>query len=320
MRFIFTFLLFSMTLFTQAAPSYNQLKKAAVDILVDGNLSGSAAFVSEDGFVLTAAHIFSKKAQLEVVDHSNRRIKAKVIAIDRGHDLALLKVESARKFPFLKIAGQKVSAGQTVFHFGSAFYRRGMMQNGFVSEDKPSFEYYGGSSSHSVRVLHVSATMQPGTSGGPWVNKNGEIVGVQSGIMTINKSNSGITYLSPFEAVKRLVKEKKSAATPTFEIVIESIWNQKAPVIANYPGYKNAAIIVGLKKDGIGQQCGLQKDDLIIAFDGAKVNNETELYEKLRAVKAGDKVELTLYRPSEKKELKLEVKTRSIEERFTSIF
>lgn len=320
MRFLLLICLLTFSAAAQNIPSYSKLKEAAVDILVNGNLSGSGAIVSEDGEVLTAAHIFITKADLEVVNHNNQRSPVKLIAIDRGHDLALLKIDSAKKFPFLKISEKDISAGNQIFHFGSAFYRRGMLQNGFVSEEKPSFEFYNGHSSHSVRVMHVTATMQPGTSGGPWVNRNGQIIGVQSGIMTINNSNSGMAYLSPLEAVKKLIKEKKSAETPTMEITIESIWNQQANVIANYPGYKNAVVIVALRKGGTGEECGLQKDDLIISFNKEKVNTENELYTKLRAVKAGENVDLLIYRPSEKKELTVSVKTRSIEERFHSVF
>jgi len=320
MRIIIISFLLTISTLAQNVPSYSKLKEVAVDILVNGNLSGSAAIISEDGEVLTAAHIFTKKAKLEVVDHNNKRFPVKVVALDNGHDLALLKIQSDQKFPYIKISENGVKPGQTIYHFGSAFFRRAMLQNGFVSEDKPSFEFYGGVSNHSVRIIHLSATMQPGTSGGPWVNKEGELVGTQSGIMVINKSNSGVAYISPLTAVKKLIKNKKSAATPTMNILIESVWNQKPPVIANYPGYKNAVVIVGVHKNGAGEKAGLKKDDLIVAFNNEKVNTDYELYSKLRSVNAGDKVTLTIYRPSEKKELKIEVKTRSVEERFKAIF
>ena len=318
----YVLLLFFLTFssFAQSVPSYSKLKDAAVDILVNGNLSGSGAIISEDGEVLTAAHIFVHKAKLEVVDHNNQRSPVKLIAIDRGHDLALLKIKSKKKFTHLKISEKNISPGNQIFHFGSAFFRRAMMQNGFVSEKEPSFEYYNSSSKHSVLVMHVSATMQPGTSGGPWVNKDGEVIGVQSGIMTIKGSNSGVAYISPLKAIKKLVKEKKSASTPTFDITIESIWNQQPAVIANYPGYKNAIVIVGVRKGGVGDTSGLKKDDLILAFNKEKVNTDHELYRKLRAIKTGDKVDLLIYRPSDKKELTISVSSRSIEERFHSLF
>ena len=64
-------------------------------------------------------------------------------------------------------------------------------------------------------------TVQPGTSGGPWVNGNGELVGVQSGIMTINKSNSGLAFMGGLKHVKELVRTKKSAKTLTIEVIPE---------------------------------------------------------------------------------------------------
>lgn len=309
-------LFFAFSTQAQSIPSYSKLKAAAVDILIDGNLTGSATFVSENGYILTAAHLFTKKAKFEALDHKNIRTDVELIAIDRGHDLALLKVLSDKKYPFLKISEKNISAGDNVYHFGSAFFRRGMFQNGFVSEDSPSFEWYGGNSHHAVKVIHVSATMQPGTSGGPWVNQSGAVIGVQSGIMTINKSNSGMAYLSPLSAIKRLLKEKTSTKTSTMELVVENLWNQRPPVVANYPFKQNAVVIVNVLKEGIGEKAGLKKDDLIIALNGSKVSTTVDFFTILRATKAGGSVKLTIYRPADKKETEIMVKTTAIEERF----
>ena len=297
-------------------PSYTMLHSASADILVNGNLTGSGSFVSEDGYVLTAAHLFTKTAKFEALDKNNERHKLKLIAIDRGHDLALLKVQSDIKFPFLKIADKNISAGDQVYHFGSAFFRRALLQNGFVSEDKPSFEWYGGNSNHAVKVIHVSGTLQPGTSGGPWVNSKGEIIGVQSGIMTINKSNSGMAYLSPLPIIKRLLKEKTSAKTTTLEVTIENLWNQQAPVIANYPEGINAVVIVNVLKNGTGEKSGLKKDDLIVSLNGKKVSTDIDFYEHLRSTKPGSNVKLKVYRPANKKETEIIVQSVYIEAKF----
>ena len=320
MRCFLLLLLFSLSVIAQDIPSYAKLKEAAVDILVDGNLSGSGAFISSEGDVLTAAHIFKDKAKIEVVNHKNERFKTSVVAIDRGHDLALLKTEKSLKVPYLKISDKKTFPGADVFHFGSAYFRRGMMQKGFVSQDEPSFEYYGGTSSHAVRVLHISTTVQPGTSGGPWVNKLGKIIGVQSGIMTINNSNSGMAFSAPLEAISKIVTTRKSANTPTLEITVETLWNQQAPVVANYPGYKNAVIIVAVNKDGVGAKFGLKKDDLIIALNNTITETDSQFYTLLRQNQPGQEVTLKIYRPSEKKELEIKLSPVHLEKRFEQIF
>ena len=187
---------------------YQKIESAAVEILVDGQRSGSGAFVSSDGYILTAAHVIQRKAQYSIMDMKGRIFKVKLIAADRSSDLALVKADIKPEH-YLKVTEEDLEPAQGIYHFGAAFFRKGMMQKGWVSDARNAYEFYGAETKHAVEVRHVSTTVQPGTSGGPWVNTKGEIVGVQSGIMTINKSNSGMAFIAPITKIKNLLAEKK---------------------------------------------------------------------------------------------------------------
>ena len=297
---------------------YSKLRSACLEILVDGQRSGSASLVSEDGYVLTAAHIFIKKAKYSAMDSSGVQYPAKLIAVDRSCDLALVKIDSKNKFNFLKLSSKPALPGDEIYQYGAAFYRANMMQLGVVCERGTSFEYYGHPNNHGVEVFHVSTTVQPGTSGGPWVNLRGEIVGVQSGIMTINKSNSGMANLAPLAKIKRLIETRTSAKTPTLEITAETVMNQRPAVLKQYDGSRGA-VIVGLMKDGVGQKQGLKKDDLIVAINDQKFVFDSDYYRILRSQKIDTEFKLTIYRPN-KGLIDMNVKAVELEKRFASAF
>lgn len=294
---------------------YSSLKDASAVILVDGQLSGSGAFISEDGLVLSAAHIFLKKANYKIVDVDDVSYPLEIIAIDRSSDLALLKVEAEKKFKHLELSEQKAEPGDSIFNFGAAFFRRGMMQQGQVAEDGTSFEFYGGGSKHGVEVYHISTTLQPGTSGGPWVNTKGEVVGLQSGIMKIKASNSGLAYSAPLKKIRALVSNEKSACTTTIEVVPETLWNQGPNVIRAYKDRKGV-VLVNVFENGAAAKAGLKKDDLIMSVNDQEIKTDKDFYFAVRAVEAGEKASFKIYRPSEKKELIIKVKTISLEKRF----
>ena len=294
---------------------YEKLSLAGVEILVNGQRSGSGAFVSSDGLILTAAHIFQSKADYQMMDAKGTVREVKLIAVDRSSDLALVKADITTP-AYLEISEKDIEPAQEIYQFGAAFFRGGMMQKGWVCGGKPMYEFYSGDSRHGVEVRHVSTTVQPGTSGGPWVNLRGEVVGVQSGIMIINKSNSGMSFIAPLAKIKRLVNTRKSAATPTLEITVETLTNQRPPVVKNYGG-RTGVVIVGVHKDGTGDKQGLKKDDLILAVNGKDVVFDNDFYRLLRSIPAGTDFELQIRKPGKEGAVKkLKLKASVLEKRF----
>jgi serine protease Do len=294
------------------AQLYQNLKDASLEILVNGQRSGSASFISRDGYILSASHIFNKEAKYEGMNAKGEIFPVTIVGLDRSSDLALLKAD-LKALSFLQVSTSELNPGDDVYQFGTAFYRKCMMQHGVVCQDEPTFEYYGGASNHGVEVLHVSTSVQPGTSGGPWVNTKGEVVGVQSGILTINKSNSGMANVAPLNKIQNLIKAKKSARTPTLEVTIETLLNQPPRVLKVYEDRKGV-VIVGVLKNGIGEKSGLKKDDLILTVHGSKMFFEEDYYKAVRS--SEDLIKLKIYRPSEKAEKDLEIKPAILELRF----
>ena len=148
------------------------------------------------GLVMTAGHVVeSPDRKFEISSPSLGRKDAKLVAVDLGHDLALLSIEPRKEgYPVLKVAGKCPPPGSAVFVIGAPLYRHGVLIPGTIAAAETAFEYYA---DRFNEVTHISATVPQGMSGGPWLNTAGEAVGVQSGVMSQNSIPIGIAFAGP---------------------------------------------------------------------------------------------------------------------------
>lgn len=134
--------------------------------------TGSGSFISADGLILTNEHVVGRLSQVEVRTQDGRRFIGDVIATDRRNDLALLRVRSNEKFPFLRLAeASGIQVGQRVFAIGAPFGLAGTLTTGILSRIAPNGD------------LQTDAAINPGNSGGPLLNSRGELIGVNKAIM-----------------------------------------------------------------------------------------------------------------------------------------
>jgi len=275
---------------------YEQAKQASVEILVDGHHAGSGTFVDADGLVLSAAHVIDRPGRrIELLSPVAGRIAAKAAAVDLGHDIVLLKVEKREGgYPTLAVAETAPSVGDNVFLFGAPLYRRGVLLRGMVARDDTAFEFYTG---RFNECTHVSVTAQAGTSGGPWLDRQGRVVGVQSGVMSMNNVPIGLAYMIPHEAVARLVKDRKNAATATIGAALEELWQHGGDVLKRFPPSTEGLVLRLIQPDGPAARAGLKEWDLITAADGQKVRVSAELVRLIRAKKPTETIKLTILGP-----------------------
>jgi S1-C subfamily serine protease len=284
------------------------LSDTSVEVLVDGQMAGSGAFVSPDGYVLTAGHYITRPGMtFEVLSLAHGRHPAALIAIDKGHDIALLKIETDEKLPFLTISKQSPRFGQAIYVVGSPLNRHGLLQHGTIASPQPEYEYLDeGQTQYYVQIRYISAMSPRGLSGGNWVNSRGEIVGVQSGWIdetvagTNGKSNSGIAFIAPQEAILRLIQTKKNADTPSLGGIIEELWTQAPGFQDRFEPGAEGIVIHQVKPGGPLEKAGLAHEDLIVAADGKKVRYRREFMDIVRSKKVGDTLEISYIKPDNK--------------------
>lgn len=285
-----------------AAPPelYARAAAAALEILIDDHLDGSAFIIDPSGLIVTAAHA--------VPDHT-RRIEARsptlgrhplrLIARDYGHDIALLELPPrAEPYPHLRLARATPAAGADLYLYGAPHFRHGVLLNAMLARPDTTYEYLA-DQQYYLRVHHLAGPSPVGTSGGPWMTPDARVVGLQSGFMMDNGIPVGIAYMTPVAAIRRLAETRHDAATPTLRIAVEELWEQPDVFRQGHPPGLEALVAVRVTPGGPAARAGMRPYDVITHIDDTRVRLRDELLAAIRAHRPGDRVDLRVTRPGE---------------------
>lgn len=297
------------------AKLYEKAKAATVEVLVNGHLNGSGCFVDPKGLVLTAAHVIEEPGRrIEVNNPTTGRLGATVLAVDLGHDLALLKADSKEgDFAALELADETPAPASDVYLLGAPIYRHAVLVPGRVASTSTAFEYYA---EHYVEIIHFAAMVPMGMSGGAWLNSHGGLVGIQSGVMSQNSIPVGIAFVAPLDAVRAFIGKRQSAATPTLGLAVDELWQQDRKTLDRFPSDKEGLLITSLQEDGPAARAGLKRGDLIVGADGKNIRLSSELLRIVVGKKAGDSLELSALGPDGTGERKVTAKLGMLETRW----
>lgn len=170
------------------------------ELLLDSMSSGTGIIIDPSGIILTSSHVISETSKITVTFSNNKKVPAKVIAIMGDlNDLALLKVNVERPLKPLEFGDStKVKVGQRVLALGNPFGFNGTLTTGIISR----IDY-------DRNRIQTDAAINPGCSGGPLINMDGEIIGINQSIYNPdnNQSNIGIGFAVPSNTAKRMVSE-----------------------------------------------------------------------------------------------------------------
>lgn len=180
---------------------YERINPAIVLVeaqLLDGLSSGTGCVINKSGIILTSSHVVNKASYIEVTTSKGETYKAEVVEpYDQNGDLALLKIKPKNALPTIKLGDSSmVKVGQKVLAIGNPFGFKGTLTTGIVSR----IDY-------ERNKIQTDAAINPGSSGGPILNANGEVIGISQSIFNPdnNKSNIGIGFAVPANEVKKIV-------------------------------------------------------------------------------------------------------------------
>jgi len=294
---------------------YERAKAATVEVLVNGHLNGSGCFIDSKGSVLTAAHVIEEPGRhIEVNNSRTGRLGATVLAVDLGHDLALLKADSKDDgVATLELAERTPKPGSEVFLLGAPIYRHAVLLPGRVASSTTTFEYYA---EHYVEIIHFAAMVPMGMSGGAWLDSTGRLVGMQSGVMSQNSIPVGVAFVAPLDAIRKFIDKRQFSATPTLGLAVDELWQQDRKTLDRFPSGKEGLLVTGLQDDGPSARSGLKRGDLIVAADGKNVRLSEELLRIVVGKKPGQTLELTALGPDGTGERKVSAKLGMLETRW----
>ncbi len=267
---------------------YQRCQAACVEVLVNGRHSGSGWFARADGLVVTAAHLFERRdAAIEVVSPGLGRLACSLAAVDRGDDIAVLKTKTpGSDFPTLAFSSAPLRVGDEILQFGAPLFRPGILQPGRVAQPDTSFEFYPDRKCY-VEVIHIAAMMQAGTSGGPWLDGTGKVVGLQSGVMSLDGKPVGIAYLVPAAPIRRLLKTLRDTATPDAGFWVDQLWERDVEFLKKFPAGTEGLVVSGVRQDGPAARAGVEPREVVVAAEGRKVLRIKALLEIIRAKRRG---------------------------------
>lgn len=285
----------SMPRTARAAASEASLRAAALEILVDGHLAGSACFVTPFGLALTAAHVVAGGVKIEVLSAADGRLGARVVAKDLGHDLALLLVERpAGLFPVVALADAAPVAGTPLNLYGSALYRHGLLLPGTVARGETHYEW--NSANRCYAEIQAVAAMTPeGLSGAPWVDGEGRLAGVQSGMIVKAGGLAGVAFMSPLGYVRRLVATRQSIASATLGAQFAEPWEWSPP---GTPGRGLPPVaglyVIDVLSGGPLAAAGIVAGERVVAVNGSHVSYRDQLLAQVRRFSPGETVTLAV--------------------------
>jgi len=257
---------------------------------------GSGFLIDADGDIVTNNHVVKDAASLEVTLHDGTQLPAKVVGTDPRTDLALVHVDAGHKLPYVQLGNSAdVKPGEWVIAVGNPFGLGGTVTAGIVSalgRDIGSGPYDD--------FIQIDAPINQGNSGGPLFTQDGEVVGVNSAILSPSGGSVGIGFAIPSNVVKTVVADLKQSGHVTRGYLgVEA--QQISPAIAaamNLPKTVggDGALIASVNSDSPASKAGLQPGDVITAVDGKTVHNPRDLAMDVAADKPGSDAKVDVLR------------------------
>ena len=269
---------------------------------------GSGIILSSDGYILTNNHVVDNATQINVTLNDRRVLKAKVIGVDKLNDLAVIKVE-AKDLPTIVWGDStKLQPGQTVLAFGSPFGDFPFsVTRGIVSGlDRPN--PYRDDPRKPGAFIQTDAAINPGNSGGPLVDAHGELVGINTFIITNSGSFAGAGFAIPTQIAKSTADQLIAHGKVDHGYLGISM-NDVTPANAHFFNLETAtgAIVAQVTPDSPAGRGGVKQGDVINELNGRKIVNGSALQVAVSEMSPGTKIDLGIIRDGKQVNLNLTV-------------
>jgi serine protease Do len=273
---------------------------------------GSGFILSEDGYIVTNAHVVNNATEITVALPDRREFDAELVGADKRTDVALLKVEGSG-LPTLSLGdSDKLKVGQWVLAIGSPFGFEYTATQGIVSALSRSLP-----NENYVPFIQTDVAVNPGNSGGPLFDLNGDVVGVNSQIYSRSGGYMGLSFAIPVNVVQTVVEQLKDQGFVSrgwLGVVIQDVNRDLAKTFGmNKPA---GALIAKVNQGSPAADAGLKPGDIILKFDGQSVDVSSDLPPLVGSTRPGDTVDVELLRNREN--LTLMVTIRELKENRSS--
>lgn len=278
---------------------------------------GSGVVLDPAGYIVTNAHVVANAHQVQVVLNlpaeearfqsivkpRGRVVGAQIVGLDEETDLAVLKVE-ATGLPFLELGNsEEIRSGQIVLAFGSPLGLDNSVTMGVVSAVARQLR-------NEDRMIYIQtdASINPGNSGGPLVNTAGQVVGINTSILSQSGGSEGLGFAAPSNIVRAVynqIRETGRVRRGAIGVHVQTI----TPVLAKGLGLsQDWGVVIGdVWPDSPADEAGLLRGDVVVALNGKSMENARQFDVNLYQFATGDKVRIDVLRGAEKKAVEVQV-------------
>ena len=270
--------------------------------------SGSGVIIRQYGYIVTNNHVIEGATDIEVTLTNNKTFKAELIGADPATDVALIKVD-AQGLPVIPFGdSDKLRLGEWVLAIGSPYNLRSTVTAGIVSAKGRSIP----DNSREFKIesfIQTDAAVNPGNSGGALVDKAGNLVGINTAIVSQTGAYAGYSFAVPVNIVKRIVDDLMdfgSVRRAVLGVVMSPITQEIADKLKL--SSLNGVYIVEVSPGSAAEQAGVKKEDVLVKIDSVQVTNASSVQEMVSGFYPGDKATLTVIRSGKEKELEVTFK------------
>jgi S1-C subfamily serine protease len=279
---------------------------------------GSGFVIDTEGHILTNFHVVEGARQLEVTTSDKKKYKAQIVGTDPVHDLAVIQIPN-KSVPQAEIGDSKsLVVGQKVYAIGNPFGLSGTMTRGIIS----SIRSLKGQRGYIDEAIQTDAAINPGNSGGPLLNVRGQIIGINTMILTGGvEQSAGIGFAIPINTAKAVLDDlvhlgrvrRPEMGVRTIPIGPELANQLGLPadsgllIVDVVPGSaaERAGLRAGTEKVYLGNYPIMLGGDLLVAIEGQPIEDQQDLSHVMQNHRSGDTVTVTIYRGKRRMDVKV---------------
>ena len=262
---------------------------------------GSGFILSNDGFVMTNAHVVDGADEVLVTLTDKREFKAKIIGADKRTDVAVVKID-ASGLPFVKVGDVgKLKVGEWVVAIGSPFGLENTVTAGIVSAKARDTGDY-------LPFIQTDVAINPGNSGGPLINLRGEVIGINSQIYSRSGGFMGISFAIPMDEAVRVADQLRTSGRVSrgrIGVQIDQVTKDVAESIGL--GKPQGALVRSVESGSPADKAGIEAGDIITKFNGQQIDKATDLPRLVGNTKPGSGAKVTVFRRGGSRELNVQV-------------
>ncbi len=272
---------------------------------------GSGIIVDADGYILTNYHVVEDADKMEVhIEGDNKDYRAQMVGYDPETDLAVVKIDAGRKLTAAKMGNSDgARVGDWVLAIGSPFGLDATVTAGIISyKGRPNFE----PGKQFQRFIQTDAAINRGNSGGPLVNLAGEVIGINTAIISSQGAFAGVGFALPsntaVEVYNNIIKNGR-VVRGSIGIQFDGTLSENPAILKSF-GADYGVVIGQVEPGGPAEKAGLKRGDVIYQVDDTPVKSGDELVGKIAATPVGQRVKILYVRDKKKQEAAATIEDR----------